>query len=523
MQQEATPTYPQLRARSGVLVVDGYGIAIKVHRGKLAISDGVGRERRERSLPRSAREIRRIVLIGHTGYVTLEAIRWMADVGIGLSHMDMNGRLLLVSASPSRDDALLRRAQAFSSVGDSGLEVARHLIDIKIRGEARVIRRLGTDLDLTPFADGLQEAATLGEIRVVEAAAAHAYWRHLAGTPLRFEVGASSHIQNHWMSLGARSSGLGSGARMATTPGHALLNYCYALAEIESSLALSTLGLDRGIGVLHSTGKGRHAMALDLLEAIRPDIDGYVLGMIGSTTFRLNDFHETRQGNCRILPPLTHLLAETMTLWRRVLGPVAEDLARRFARSASLSSPPTPLTESRRSRGRRPGSDEPSFENLPADGIDPIRTNRSPLRRCQLCGADLERTSRRSLCDVCLPRFEELRLERLKAAGRARLSAMRSSPDDPAHTADARAKRSVASKQRMSEIRAWESINGKSHDWDKYLKRVRPIIASMTVPELVRVTGLSTHYCWQVRAGKKRLHPMRWETIQDFAAKRGRA
>jgi hypothetical protein len=49
---------------------------------------------------------------------------------------------------------------------------------------------------------------------------------------------------------------------------------------------------------------------------------------------------------------------------------------------------------------------------------------------------------------------------------------------------------------------------------------VIPIITVMTVPELVHVTGLSRHYCWQVRAGRKRLHPMHWSRVVDFGLER---
>lgn len=42
----------------------------------------------------------------------------------------------------------------------------------------------------------------------------------------------------------------------------------------------------------------------------------------------------------------------------------------------------------------------------------------------------------------------------------------------------------------------------------------------MTVPDLVALTGLSQHYCWQVRAGGKRLHPMHWQGVLDAANER---
>jgi hypothetical protein len=67
----------------------------------------------------------------------------------------------------------------------------------------------------------------------------------------------------------------------------------------------------------------------------------------------------------------------------------------------------------------------------------------------------------------------------------------------------------------MLAVRAWERLNGKVHDWDRYEVEVIPVVEAMTVPELVHVTGLSRHYCWQVRSGKKRLHPMHWSRVMD--------
>ena len=93
---------------------------------------------------------------------------------------------------------------------------------------------------------------------------------------------------------------------------------------------------------------------------------------------------------------------------------------------------------------------------------------------------------------------------------------MRRSNIDPAQTSAAKAKRAASSKERMLEIRAWERLNGKVHDWGWYEAEVMPVVAVMTVPELVHVTDLSSHYCWQVRAGRKRLHQMHWEKVLRF-------
>jgi len=60
------------------------------------------------------------------------------------------------------------------------------------------------------------------------------------------------------------------------------------------------------------------------------------------------------------MPPLTHELAQTGTLWAKELGPVTENVAQKlFASTRDFGKPknadlPTPLAESNRSAGREP-------------------------------------------------------------------------------------------------------------------------------------------------------------------------
>ena len=41
-------------------------------------------------------------------------------------------------------------------------------------------------------------------------------------------------------------------------------------------------------------------------------------------------FFEEREGNCRLMAPFAVQLLETVTTWRRAVGPVAEWVAREF-------------------------------------------------------------------------------------------------------------------------------------------------------------------------------------------------
>lgn len=56
-----------------VSVVDGWGLQVRVTRGHLEIEDGVGRHRRKRRYARATHGLARLVIIGATGMVSLEA------------------------------------------------------------------------------------------------------------------------------------------------------------------------------------------------------------------------------------------------------------------------------------------------------------------------------------------------------------------------------------------------------------------------------------------------------------------
>ena len=122
-----------------VAVADGYGITIRVHRGQLLINDGIGQHRRQRRYSRAQRTLRRIVILGHTGYLTLDTVRWCTDLGISIAHIDSDGRLLTVHADPGIDDPRIRRAQAAAATSPTGFDIARQLLSRKMQGQADIL------------------------------------------------------------------------------------------------------------------------------------------------------------------------------------------------------------------------------------------------------------------------------------------------------------------------------------------------------------------------------------------------
>jgi hypothetical protein len=141
------------------------------------------------------------------GSITLEALRWLHDVGDAVLQIDADGNVVLVSASLGLDDARLRRAQAIAPWTGMALDLARGLIRMKLRGQLDVLSRFAD----ASAAHGRIQAAireldqvdSIDEPRLVEAQAASAYWAEWAALTVPFACKDHlARVPEHWRTLG---------------------------------------------------------------------------------------------------------------------------------------------------------------------------------------------------------------------------------------------------------------------------------------------------------------------------------
>ena len=250
-QQNFTPLYPPLQVRAGVLVVDGFGIALRVlNRGKLRVEDGIGRQRRSITLDRAGCGLERLVLIGHAGYVTLEALAWLRAIGAALVQIGRDGEVLAHSAPFGYDGHPIRRAQALAVTNGLDLAIARELIADKLDGQRRILVRLGADLrEFDKLRAALDTADSIERVRVIEANAAAQYFPAWRDVRIRFRERDLARIPARWLRCDSRASVLTGAPRAATSPINALRNYLFACLESEARLALLAQGLDPALGV----------------------------------------------------------------------------------------------------------------------------------------------------------------------------------------------------------------------------------------------------------------------------------
>jgi CRISPR-associated endonuclease Cas1 len=501
-------------SKNGLIVAEGFGLRLYVRRGMLQIEDGEGANGRRIHLVRASSKGKRIVFLGRAGSISVEAFRWMADAGVSFALVDAAAGRVIVSSFGYRTDLpTLRRQQVLAGIDGApvGLEVARYLLGAKLAGQRDVLEHhFPTDqgeraLAVLRFAEEqVADVSTLASLRGLESRAASAYWSAWSGEEIRFDRSDARRIPEHWRSFNSRSSELSSGPRLATCPLNALLNYLAALGEIESTLALLTVGADPSLGIIHADQPSRSSLSLDLVEAIRPDLERWVLELVRAREFRRQDFYETRRGVFRVGPDLAREVAESMPRWRRSVAPHAEQVARLIARSGRRPVRlPTPLTEANRSAGRR------SQGSLVGTPRFPLRTPKA----CKGCGVVLV-DRRRTWCDECLPEARAKQSCDFVAAGLAAKARMRARGQDPGHTDEARRRRSMTATRRRAEQAAW---TGESGNCEFFREQILPGLRSLPLLKIVGATGLSISYAHLIKAGRRVPHHRWWPVLRDLA------
>jgi CRISPR/Cas system-associated endonuclease Cas1 len=76
----------------------------------------------------------------------------------------------------------------------------------------------------------------------------------------------------------------------------------------------------------HADDQYRDAFVYDVMEAVRLDVDAWLLELIQNRIFSVEDFYEKRDGGTRLTLKITPILAETVSLWSEKIESVIEQV-----------------------------------------------------------------------------------------------------------------------------------------------------------------------------------------------------
>ena len=482
------PKFETVAPRSGVVMLSGYGVSASVDRGHLVLRDGVGRERRAMRLARIGHGLRRLLILGTDGVVSLAALRWLNDQRVPFALVEREGQLLATSTPPQSRDARLRRAQSFALQSGVGLHIVKGLLARKLTAQGRIarmsLRREDIGSAIAKEVACVNDAPTIEALRWTEARAALAYWSAWHDLPIVFPTQSLRRVPAHWRVFGARRSPLTGSPRLAVNPPNAMLNYLYAILEWEARTAAIAVGLDPAIGLMHADTDARDSLACDLMEGVRPEVDAFLLSWLAREPLRREWFFEERNGNCRLTAALALRLGATGPLWARLLGPVA----RKIASDLSSAQERAPVR-----RGPTPPATMPA--NKP----------QALPHTCRECGNDRPRGQ--NLCLVCARAAQTKTFTVILAKARA-----------GAHNAAAQESRAHTTKRNAIAVKLWEESGEPRLAAKVYDRNVLPLLSHLKTAAIASALQVSESYAAQIRKGERRPHQRHWPVLSRLLA-----
>jgi CRISPR-associated protein Cas1 len=275
--------------------LSGYGVKIKLRnlkaRSELEITDGREDDRpcrttsyRPRRFPYGS-----IVIDGHSGYISLQALHWLSRNKVPVFVMNFDGSLISSILPPMPIKADLRTAQ-IRAANDPKKKfvIAKAVVEAKVARSLQVLDWLGQRYDIQREIQAtrlesvkLRRATTVADVRVVEGRVARRYWEAFGKVlpeHLDFQGRMTSSHQNN-----------------ASDPVNLALNYGYGFLEGEIRKAINSIGLEPSVGFLHdfSDYQTKQSLVYDLQEPFRWISDISVIEAFESEALKLSDFYFT--------------------------------------------------------------------------------------------------------------------------------------------------------------------------------------------------------------------------------------
>lgn len=219
----------------------------------------------------------------------LRELMWQGRTVLWCSY---SGYLVGYARTARSPNGLARHLQ-HRHVAEGDMELAREFIVAKVANQATQLRRSAPEVpaqvikDLRSAQRRLATTASVSEVLAVEGSAAAQYFRWF---PTMLKPLATF----------ARSAWPGRSGRGATDPLNVALNVAYGLLAADLTRAVLTCGLDPHAGFVHSPGRNKPALALDLMEQFRaPVADSAVITALNNGELREN-MYSTALGSWRL-------------------------------------------------------------------------------------------------------------------------------------------------------------------------------------------------------------------------------
>ena len=246
------------------------------------------------------RETCQVNLLGNV-QISTQAVQELCRAEKPVCYFSQGGWFYGITTGLNTKNVVLRKSQVLLSDQEwFCLRIARALIAGKIRNQRTMMMRNHIEppkvnlRELKRLAADAEKAGSPEELLGIEGYAARLYFSQFGGMLKR----ADSHNPNDDFRFDFKSRN----RRPPLDPINALLSYGYSLLSKDLTVASYAVGLDPMIGYFHEPRHGRPALALDLMEPLRPLVtDSAVLSAVNTGMITLRDF--VRAGKAVAMTP----------------------------------------------------------------------------------------------------------------------------------------------------------------------------------------------------------------------------
>ena len=283
------------------LLLSGFGIAIDVNKAHLTI------KQRDSVIEFEPHRIRydSIIIDGHYGSISFEAMRWLSKHDVSLVLLNWNGNLLSVTHPQETLNADLKIKQYEKYLNpELRLYIASQIVKQKVKSSISLLKKLSNfyDIDMTAINREIQRVDydNINSLMMYEGRIASAYGSCLSNIFNQlapdFNFQSRKNLSYSWN-------------MNASEPINALLNYGYALLESMVRKDINAIGIDASIGYLHEMAPSKHPLVYDLQELFRYVVDYSVIELLESK-MKKSDFITTENYHIRLRPDTAKLLIE---------------------------------------------------------------------------------------------------------------------------------------------------------------------------------------------------------------------
>ena len=306
------------------LLVTGFGTSLNVDKRKLIITNRLKNTRLE-FFPHKINHDG-IIIDGHTGNITFEAMRWLSKHNINLTLLNWNGQLL-ANVMPEQPKSGKLRVKQYQKYLDSEarFEIALKVVQCKIKHSLNLLEELSRfyefvdilkirkaaekeDLFLLNIMKNSENQDILKSIKQLMT-----YEGRIAGI-YHDNLTRIFHELYPEFNFTGRKNKSNSRNYNASDEINALLNYGYAILESGIRKGINAVGLDYSIGFLHEISQSRTPLVYDIQELFRWLIDVSVIQLLEEKKIKKSDFVITENYHTRLGEDVAKLLIEKINL-----------------------------------------------------------------------------------------------------------------------------------------------------------------------------------------------------------------